>query len=199
MIAGFHEATGVTETTDGGATWKDIATTGSGNSIYPFFIDMGNADSTRTTWLTISQEGSGGQPYRTTNSGTNWASAGGFNHPHGASQIFQAGGGVVFVAGSQGVIKSTDYGVSWTSPSGPYEAVIIGTPTMLYASSSVNFSPGPPAIRSAPRDPGTNWSDMTLPDTLKHGAKRLAVTYDQTHWIVVAGSWMSGIWRYVEP
>jgi hypothetical protein len=40
---------------------------------------------------------------------------------------------------------------------------------------------------------------MNVPTGMKHGAKRLAVTFDGDHQIIVQGSWMSGIWRYVEP
>ena len=199
LIVGFHEAPGIAESTDGGATWKQIATQGSGNSIYPFFIDTGNASTTRTTWLVIPQDFVGGNTFRTANGGGAWTQVGTFVHPHGSCQIFNAGGGVIYGGLSYGVHRSTDYGVTWTTLSMPHETAVIGTPKFLYTSSGVNFSPGPPAILAAPRNPGTAWSEMTLPPTLKHGAKRLAVTDDGTHHVVVQGSWMSGIWRYVEP
>jgi hypothetical protein len=199
MIAGFHEQTGITQSTDGGVTWKDIVTPGTGNSIYPFFIDTGNATTTGTTWLMLSQDYSGGNPYRTTDSGAHWTQVGTFGHPHGAAQIFQGGGGFVYAGSCPGVFQSADYGVSWKAVSSKCEAVVAGTPTTLYTSSSINFSSGPPNVQTAPRSSGTQWSDMSLPANLKHGAKRLAVTYDGTHHVLVAGSWMSGIWRYVEP
>jgi hypothetical protein len=198
MITGFHESNGIAESLDGGNTWRQIATPGSGNSIYAFFIDTGTAATTRTTWLEIPQDNSNGATNRTTNSGATWSQVGTFVHPHGACQIFNAGAGVVYAPGS-GVQRSTDYGVTWTQVSSSWEACVTGTPSNLYTSSSVNYSPGPPALQDAPRNPGTAWSTMTIPAGMKHGAKRIAVTDDGSHQVVVSGNWMSGIWRYVQP
>ena len=40
---------------------------------------------------------------------------------------------------------------------------------------------------------------MTAPDAMFDGWKRASVTFDGTHYVIVAGSWHAGIWRYVEP
>ena len=48
LLTGFHEAQGIAETTDGGMTWRNV--TGNltpGISYYPFFIDTGDATSSR--------------------------------------------------------------------------------------------------------------------------------------------------------
>jgi hypothetical protein len=66
LIAGFHEIAGLAESPDGGQTWRDIpaarsatapsgATMADGESWYPFFIDTGDAASTRGRWLTLPQ------------------------------------------------------------------------------------------------------------------------------------------------
>ena len=138
-------------------------------------------------------------PFRTANGGGAWTQVGTFVHPHGSCQILQRGGwshlrrSQLRSSPKHRLRSHLDNAVM------PHETAVIGTPKFLYTSSGVNFSPGPPAILAAPRNPGTAWSEMTLPPTLKHGAKRLAVTDDGTHHVVVQGSWMSGIWRYVEP
>jgi hypothetical protein len=198
ILIGFHETAGVAESTDGAKTWRNVATPGSGNSIYPFFLDTGDRVTTRTTWLMIPQNNASAQTYRTTNSGQTWNLVGSFSHPHGACQIFNAGAGVLYAPGP-GVERSTDLGLTWKQVGTSWEACVTGTPSGLYSSPSVNFSPGPPVVQKAQRGSGTTWNDMTVPTSMKHGAKRMAITSDGTHQIVVAGSWMSGIWRYVEP
>jgi hypothetical protein len=199
LLIGFHETPGVAESTNGGVTFRSVSTVGMGNSIMAFFLDTGAAATTRTTWLAIPQTFSNGDTYRTSDSGGSWGMAGGFTHPHGTGQIFQAGAGVVYVAATEGIFRSANLAVSWSKVGDGNVGAVIGTPTKLYASQGVNFNSGPPTIVSAARNPGTAWTQMTVPAGLKHGAKRMAVTFDGTHPIVVAGSWMSGLWRYVEP
>jgi hypothetical protein len=44
---------------------------------------------------------------------------------------------------------------------------------------------------------GTEWT--TWPVSVSNGPKRAAVTNDGTHYIVVGGNWLEGVYRYVEP
>jgi hypothetical protein len=43
------------------------------------------------------------------------------------------------------------------------------------------------------------WAGPTVPSGMTNGAKRFAVATDGSKWVVVAGCWNGGIWRYVEP
>ena len=40
---------------------------------------------------------------------------------------------------------------------------------------------------------------MKVPPAIVDGAKRIAVTHDAAHSILVGGMWHAGIWRYIEP
>jgi hypothetical protein len=147
----------------------------------------------------VPQDFSGDGTYRTTDSGGTWTLVGTFAHPHGSSQVLNAGGGVIYAPMDYGIRRSSDYGVTWTAVSTEHESGIVGTPTMLYASPGVNYSGSPPIIQSAQRSPGTTWTNMNVPGAMLHGSKTLAATYDGMHYVIVQGSWMSGIWRSVEP
>jgi len=208
LLVGFHEEPGLVESTDGGETWKGIpfdSGMNSGTSWYPFFIDTGVADTTRTTWLMIPQTTAVTGTWRTTNGGTSWAKVEGNEHPHGQSQIFQYKG-VVYMAGvygtkGWGVYRSTDFGATWTHyGSGAAQGVVYGTPNYIYAQASGAVGNGTVDQSQSERaaQPGTTWSTWTAP-TMSNGPKRAAVTYDGTHYIIVGGNWNAGIWRYIEP
>jgi hypothetical protein len=206
IIIAFHEAPDVGESTDGGATWtKHNTPAGDGTSYYPFFVNTGKAETTRTTWITMPQETSKGKGLRTDDGGKTWKNLDKFQHHHGSAQLFDAGKGVVYVASMNpaGVQKSTDYGVTFTSVTDQTNGVVTGSKKFLYASVGVGYiKPGDtydPMLISAPIDDDTNWTKMERPAEMFDGAKRIAVTHDEMHEIIVSGNWHAGIWRYIQP
>ena len=86
LLVGYHEKPGLIESTDAGDTWTIITPPDNGISVYPYFVDTGNAETTRQTWLTISQAISGGL-HRTSDGGNSWTKVETAEHDHGASQI----------------------------------------------------------------------------------------------------------------
>jgi hypothetical protein len=211
LISGLHEADGIAESTDGGATWNMVGGAGfpsGGISWYPYFVDTGNAATTRGTWFAIAQNGA--SAITTGDAGGHWTTPtgiAGLQHPHGNSQIFQSGS-TLFVAGvngpgsSQGVYRSTDLGVSWSQVDKGMapEALVWGTPKNVYAmyawacsdcNLGTNYEISP--------QPGAQWSQATVPAQLVIGPNSVGVTYDGTHYVFVAVMWAQGIWRYVEP
>jgi hypothetical protein len=207
VLVAFHEAPDMAESTDGGATWKKHPTPpeDGGSSYYPFFINMGDAAKTRSTWLVIPQQNGDARALRTTDGGATWTKLMQFQHHHGSAQIFDAGQGTLYVAAMQdsGVHKSTDYGETWTSLTKLSDGVVTATPKAIYASVGMGWgsvaAPLDPQLASAPRNKDTDWTAMTAPPGMIDGAKRIAVTFDGEHSILVAGNWHAGIWRYVEP
>jgi photosystem II stability/assembly factor-like uncharacterized protein len=208
LLSGLHEAPDVIESVDGGASWHKAGTgsVGGGVSVYPFFIDMGNAAATRTTWLAIAQNGS--SPGRTTDGGKTWATPAGLaglEHPHGNAKIFQQGanlwvGGAYDFRGT--ILRSADYGVTWSkvTASEKPEALVWGTRKNVYAMYAwacsgcdvqANFA-------HAPLPAGADW---TYQDStgLKIGPNTVAVADDGTHAVIVGLMWAEGLWRYVEP
>jgi hypothetical protein len=202
IIMGFHEAAGLVESTDAGATWIARKPGDGGGSVYPYFVDTGDPATTRTTWLTIGQSGN---MWRTTNSGSSWTQVETLQHPHGCSQFFQAGAGVIYAPGTNGtqgngIYRSADYGVTWSRIAAGNVNSVLGTPTTLYANYA--WATGgslDPQLKTAARNPGTTWSSVPTPSGMTNGTKGAAVTYDGSHYIIVSGNWNAGIWRYVEP
>jgi photosystem II stability/assembly factor-like uncharacterized protein len=207
VIIAFHEAPDIGESTDGGMTWKKIPTPpeDGGSSYYSFFLNTGVAATTRTTWLAVPQQNGNARALRTTDAGADWTKLGQFQHHHGSAQIFDAGGGIVYMAAMQpsGIHKSTDWGQTWTSLSTISDGVVTGSANYLYSAVGLGWgsvaAPLDPHLARASRTDDAHWSSMQAPAGMVDGAKRIAVTHDDAHSILVAGSWHAGIWRYVEP
>jgi hypothetical protein len=208
LISGLHEADGIVESTDGGASWKMVGGAGfptGGVSWYPDFVETGDA-SARKTWFAIAQNGA--SAVMTSDGGATWSVPSGLDglqHPHGNSQLYQSGSSL-FVAGingpGQGVYRSTDRGGHFArvdSGQTP-EAIVWGTSKNVYAMyawacSGCNLGP---RFESAPMA-GTTWAPVATPNELQIGPNSVVVTSDNTgRSIFVALMWDQGLWRYVE-
>jgi hypothetical protein len=203
IIMGFHEMAGLVESTDGGASFQGRTPGDQGMSVYPNFIDTGDPATTRKTWLTIGQTGT---MQLTQDGAASWRQVETLTHPHGNSQIFQAGGGVIYVGGvggtqGDGIYRSQDFGSTWTKVSSGAESDVVGTATMLYAAYAWAYGPGgvDPALKTSLRSSGTSWTSVATPSGMTNGWKGAAVTHDGSHYVIVTGNWNSGIWRYIEP
>lgn len=210
LISGLHEVDGIVESTDGGATWKNVGGIGfpaGGVSWYPFFVDTGMPATTRRTWFAIAQNGA--SAVMTRDQGATWSipkGLAGLQHPHGNAQIFQSGQ-TLFAAGlegpeGQGVYRSNDLGATWKLADGGErpEAVVWGTTKNIYAMyawACSNCDLGT-NFESAPH-PGTNWAPTAVPPELVIGPNGVVVTSDGTRNIFVGLMWDQGLWRYVEP
>jgi hypothetical protein len=210
LLSGLHEADGIVESIDGGASWQMLGGTAfptGGISWYPYFIDTGAAATTRRTWFAIAQDGA--SAVMTADGGGSWTipnGLAGLQHPHGNSQLYQ-NGSTLFIAGlngpeGQGVYRSTDAGGSFArvdSGQTP-EALVWGTAKNVYAMyawacSGCNLGT---QFEAAPQ-PGSDWATATVPDELVIGPNSVVVTNDGTNFVVVGLMWDQGLWRYVEP
>ncbi len=208
-----HEFDSLIQSFDGGVNWTDVPlTTGqlqSGRSASVFFINTGNATSTRGTWLWIG-DGSGGATgtWRTANSGTNWVRVE-KNEQAGSEQIYQPDtNGVIYMAGAYsdlgwGVLRSSDYGQTWSHVGDTgVKGVVFGTAKNVYAMYS--FAAGPGGAYDVgfvvASQPGTGtWVSPPVPAGLTQGPAQVAVVNDGTKNIIVGAMFNKGIWRYVEP
>ena len=215
LVMAGHEMDLIVESVDGGQHWTNVVMapgmkagngTGSIN-----FINTGNATTTRSTWLWMSQQ-SGGLygTWRTTNGGATWTQVDKNEHPHGFAEIYQPdASGVVFMAGQYsntggaGVLRSTDYGVTWTHLGRQVDTrVIIGTTKGLYSSygfpSGLNTSLGPNFQLAAQPGTGT-WSSPATPPGMMQGASQIATGFDGTHNFLISANYGAGLWLYIEP
>jgi hypothetical protein len=214
IISGLHEHPGIAESNDAGETWHMAATTSLpqvGISWFPRFLDTGDAKTTSKTWYAIAQSGgagqNGGSPAITHDGGATWTIPTGLQgilHPHGNSQMYQRKS-TFFVGGvnggpGDGVYRSADMGMTFARVSKPSTSAIVwGTPNHVYSMWAWSCFGCPIDPNFMVSDaPGDTWTKPGVPKTMLMGADHVAVTNDGAHYIFVAATRSSGLWRYVE-
>ena len=214
LIMAGHEHDSIVESHDGGRRWSAVPLENgmltNGRTGFVFFINTGNATTTRGTWLWIGEQSGGlNGTWRTANSGATWVQVDTNEHPPGAAQIYQPdSNGVVFMAGSnsilgQGVLRSADYGQTWTHVGlANIESIVIGTSKDVY--SMFGFAAGPGATFDSSfelaAEPGTGtWVAPGTPVGLTQGAAQISAVNDGSNNVLIGAMWNSGLWRYIEP
>jgi len=212
VLVGFHGNAGLSESTDGGVTWRTVSSVSGthGASLFPFFIDTGSAATTRGNWLIQAQWGGGGGIARTTNGGQSWTMTNSLQHAHGTAQILADRRGVIYVAGlsgskGHGVYRSGDYGMTWTLVNdGTVQNGVFGTPNFVYADYGwATMGPQAQTLQRAPRATGTpgTWMNYYPNAPMRAGSAQAGVAFDAAlgKYVIVIAAWTGGIWRYVEP
>jgi hypothetical protein len=213
LVMTGHEQDVMVESVNGGLTWTSMSVPpGSrpGGSSRINFIKTGNPSTTRQTLLWISDASDQHGTWRTTNRGASWVQVDRNEHMHGGSEIYQPdANGVVYMAGvysrlGWGVLRSTDYGATWSRVNGADGSlrVVIGTSKSLFAGASypggLGSSFGPDLWRGA--QPGTGaWTRMSAPSGMVQGPHQAAVTTDGVNNYVITANLTAGLWRFVEP
>ena len=213
LMAG-HALNLLVESVDGGQTWTFVTTdpgmqlnggTGGIN-----FLDMGEAATTRKTWLWLaSTTGGTVGTWRTTDGGRGWTRVDTNEHTNGATQIYQPDtAGVVFMAGEgsaagAGVLRSADYGKTWAHVGlVKAETIVFGTKKSLY--SMYGWGTGPGMIVDSSLEtsaqPGTGtWTAPMTPTEMSQGPAQAAVISDGKNTIILVANYNAGMWRYIEP
>ncbi len=214
LIMAGHEHDSIVESVNGGKNWSavplNIGMLTNGRTGFVFFINTGNAVTTRGTWLWIGEQNGGlNGTWRTADGGTTWVLVDTNEHPLGAAQIYQPdSNGVVFMAGAnsilgQGVLRSADYGQTWTHVGlTNSETVVFGTSKNVY--SMFGFAAGPGATFDSSFElaaqPGNGtWVAPGTPAGLTQGAAQISGVDDGSNNVLLGAMWNSGLWRYIEP
>jgi hypothetical protein len=191
------------ESRDSGQTFTNLGPVGSTSFGHFLWIDD-------NTLLAISDgdNGPGQGTWRGVRSSStwpwtwSWSKVSSQQHWHGSSQMYiDPTTGAIFTGGGYGIQKSSDRGLTWTTVSNANSAGIVGTATMLYATSNYANNGagfGPNLMHSSRASGGTSWATDTPPAAMKNGWIHAAAVFDGTHWIVISGNWNAGIWRLVE-
>jgi hypothetical protein len=211
ILASFHyywygnQDSGVLESMDGGANWlihnpPAGSRWGSGNAVW--FLDKSQ------TWLLGSQSGGF---WRTTSGGQSWTQVSTTNLTYGGIYSLYAspGSGTLYAAVWNGILKSTDNGVSWQTfasglPYAQYDAVF-GDGVHLYAAPSFPVIGGDNPQAHGPwytvaENGGTRWTafnDQTPCGSGKcNGPVQMA--YDPVDRSIYSANWDSGVWRLTQ-
>ncbi len=208
-----HEFNSLVESVDGGQTWTNVSLESgmlqNGGTGFIYFINTGTAATTRGTWLWIGQQAGGAiGTWRTENSGESWVQVDRNEHS-GSVQIYQPDdNGVVYMPGTDsalgaGVLKSDDYGQTWTHVGKTNaESVVVGTAKNLYSMHGypIGLSGSTQTSFEIAAQPGTgSWVGSNTPAALNEGISQIAVVNDGTHNILLGAMFNSGVWRYIEP
>jgi hypothetical protein len=171
------------ETTDGGATWRAIASPSNGEGGGPYMLD-------KKTWLIAS-----GGLYRTSDAGKTWqqAAPSGADAMGGGNPLYRSDAGTYFIPAMQGVLRSDD-GASWTLlPCGR---------TVGFTGSNLNLYGGDQwssTYRTASLTDPTTWKSFPTPKGLPDGYGPPYMAYDQGHKILYSSNFYGGVWRVVTP
>ena len=107
----------------------------------------------------------------------------------------------IYSAKGWGVLRSSDYGQTWTHVGGAQgEASIFGTPNRVYTfwSWACGRCSENPNGQSAPTPGIAGWVPMPTPASMSMGPTAAAVVFDGQRYVIVTANWLSGLWRYVE-
>jgi hypothetical protein len=202
------DAGGFGETWDGGETWVvHPPVPGMGTSHYVIPISG-------TTWCVINQEdaiwrtttagrvgGTAAQKFRDGTISTDaWERVDDTFHTHGShTNAFIAG--AWYVPGINTMKKTSDEGETWQLVASGFSiSAVAGTDRYIYG--AYGFDPG---LSRAPIDDDTNWDRAyaQLPAGFTAGPSPFGMgsgyNEEDDEWVVLVGSWETGLWRYVEP
>jgi hypothetical protein len=102
-----------------------------------------------------------------------------------------------------GLLRSTDYGVSWTGVgANEEEDNVVMTSKNIYVmdGGAIGLGNSQAAHYQTAAQPGTGtWAQPSLPAGIYQMNAQFATVNDGTHNIVVGAMWGAGIWRYIEP
>jgi len=170
------------ESTDAGATWKIL------DNAPAVSEDSGQVMINSNLWFYASTWGDG--LWRTSNAGKSWDNVHGGNP---TDSFYIADDGTFWTTSlSEGVIKSTDQGVTWSViPDSPHVRALVGDGTTLFVSNRNEGTPYKPYL-SAPESDPTKWATLESPLLPRGG---WVIHLDRQHNVLYSSTESNGFWR----
>jgi hypothetical protein len=224
LLATYHYAFkdvadgGFGESTDGGETWV-IHPPPAGIGTSHYVVPISGA-----IWAVIAQDNNGDNGiWRTTTAGREgdeisasaWAKVDSLEHAHGSHENLVLRDGRILVTGNTNGAISTDQGATWThftessswSPPHQFESSqmtnLAVTDRYVYTNFMANTVMARAPIESVVGAQNWDIAYCETPDGLTVGGAPfgMASSYDAPDgaWVIIAGSYADGIWKYVEP
>lgn len=125
------------------------------------------------------------------------------SHDHGAHQIcIDQANDWIYCPAEAGIYRSAYSGdlTSWTQVSSDICSAVAMTGTKLYGIRGFpdQGSGTSPKFQIANRTSGNSWALQSDPGGMGNGGKTLYAMTDGNRWVLLAGCWNEGIWRYIE-
>jgi hypothetical protein len=193
----------VFESTNGGASWTNIGSTGSGSQSGYAYYGLTDA--------TIIHVADGDTPAanstkRATRSGSTWSAFAGVDntsHYHGSHQLLvDRVNGLIWNPGPGGIKLSDDDGVTWTSVSTvPSASIAKSRARMLAGASYASQGSFNPRIQEATYPDGDTWTERTdEPAGMTNGPRAMCVTVNAAGQdVFILCNWTAPIYRFVGP
>jgi hypothetical protein len=204
LIATAHYPGGddsVFESTDGGANWTNIGSTGAGStSGYAYY---GLTDAT-IIYVKDGDAPASNSTRRATRSGSTWSSFTGVDdssHYHGSHQLFvDRANGLIWNPGPGGIKRSDDDGVTWSSVSTvPSASICRSRNKWLAGASYASQGSFDPKIQESSN--GTTFTERTdEPGAMINGPRAMCATVNPTGQdIFILCNWVAPVYRFVGP
>jgi hypothetical protein len=182
----WNTQSGVLESTDGGDSWivhepQDGWGTGNViNFLYQPELGIGDAQ----TWLFESPAGL----WRTSDAGASWDKVSEIGVQHGGATTYYTQAGVLYSAGANQNLRSTDNGKSW-NPIGPNKGfnAILGDGKHLFTAPCF----GPTAFLVSDETDGDTWTDFNDQQFVQGPFELVS---EPVNGMLYSASWGSGVW-----
>jgi photosystem II stability/assembly factor-like uncharacterized protein len=180
---------GILESTDGGDTWITRAPAGpwgAGHSVdFLYNPEQGIGDP--NTWL-VGTQGNG--YWRTSDAGETWEQVTQSTIFHGGGDTFYSQTGVLYATSSDGLLRSTDNGVTFVDVnSGGGNTGVWGDGNLIYTAPA--YAQGTQPFVTSPDDDGMTWTPQSqaFPDS-----GPFEMVFDPVNKILYSTMWFQGIW-----
>jgi photosystem II stability/assembly factor-like uncharacterized protein len=197
----FTADAGVIESKDGGETWIEhppVGAWGNGHNIF-FLGQDDDGQPSSDAWILATQ--SDGY-WRTIDAGKNWTKVLEYNMQHGATNVYRASTGVLYMGTVSHIVRSSDNGRTWEDTGAPTNQdgynTVLGDGLRLYAQTantgynSTGTNAGGGVYWTSLETEGLEWTQYNEQE-FTNGPYYMA--FDPKNKLLYSSNWDAGLWR----